>query len=129
MQQNQPNAAGKTTATSPVVHEAKEIARQGTEQARAMSETAKERALYEVNNQRERIASEMEKLAGALERQGGDGSATPILNLAASATRSLSSTLKRRSAEDLFAGVTRNPTAVLAGSFALGYLAVRLFKA
>jgi hypothetical protein len=127
MQPNQPNAAGQTIGTSPVAHEAKEIARQGTEQARAMSETAKERAIYEVNNQRERIAGEMEKLAGALEQQG-DGSSTPILNLAASATRSLSSTLKRRSAEDLFAGVTRNPTAVLAGSFALGFLAVRLFK-
>jgi hypothetical protein len=131
MQQDYPNTAGRqrSIATSPVADEAKEIARQGTEQAKAMSQTARERALYEVNAQRERFAGQMEKLAGAIEEQGGDGAPTPILNLAASAARSLSSTLRDRSAEDLFAGVRRNPAAVLAGSFALGFFAVRLFKA
>jgi hypothetical protein len=125
MQQDYANAAGRQK-TSPVSQETKEIARQGTEQAKQIGQTAKDRALYEVNNQRERIADEMEKLAGTIEGQGGG---TPILNLAASAARSFSSTLKDRSAEELFAGVTRNPVTVLAGSFALGFLAVRLFKA
>jgi hypothetical protein len=124
-----PTGRQKTAMTSPVAKEAKEIARQGTEQAMAMGQTAKERALYEVNSQRERFAGQIEKLAGAIEEQGGDEAATPILNLAASAARSLSSTLRNRSAEDLVAGVTRNPVAVLAGSFALGFFAVRLFKA
>jgi hypothetical protein len=130
MQQGNPNATGRQSmaATSPVVQETKEIARQGTEQAKAMGQTAKERALYEVNSQRERFADQIEKLAGAIENQG-DGSPTPILDLAASAARSLSSTLKDRSAEDLFNRATRNPAAVLAGTFALGFFAVRLFKA
>ena len=128
MQQDYPNVAGRQT-TSPVAQEAKEIARQGTEQAKAIGQTARERALYEVNSQRERLAGEMEKIAGAIEGQGGDGAATPLRNLAASAARSVSSTLRNRSAEDLFAGVRRNPAAVLAGSFALGFFAVRLFKA
>jgi hypothetical protein len=131
MQQEHRGPTGRhtTAMTSPVAKEAKEIARQGTEQAMAMGQTAKERALYEVNSQRERFAGQIEKLAGAIEEQGGDEAATPILNLAASAARSLSSTLRNRSAEDLVAGVTRNPVAVLAGSFALGFFAVRLFKA
>jgi hypothetical protein len=130
MQQDYGNAAGRQrgVATSPVAQEAREVARQGAEQAKAVGQTAKERALYEVNAQRERFAGEMEKLAGAIEEQG-EGSPRPILNLAASAARSLSSTLRNRSAEDLFAGVRRNPAAVLAGSFALGFFAVRLFKA
>jgi hypothetical protein len=72
----------------------------------------------------------VEKLAGALEKQGGESEAAgPIIDLAAQAARRLSTTLRDRSAEDLFQGIAHSPAAVLAGSFALGFLAVRLFKA
>lgn len=115
-------------ADSSVADGAKQIAKQGTEQVKAVGETARQRALYEVNSQRERIAEQIEKVAESL-RHEQDGGQMPVLNLAASAAHSLSSTLRNRSAEDLFGAVTRNPVAVLAGAFALGFLSVRLFKA
>ncbi len=120
----------RTVEASPVATQTKEMARAGTEQVKQLGQSVKERALKELDTQRERFAGEVEKLAGSLEKQRGESEAlSPILDLAATATRKLSATLSDRSAEDLFRGITRSPVGVLAGSFALGFLALRLFKA
>jgi hypothetical protein len=130
MQQQDPMGASGQGGTSPVADQAKEVARAGTEKVKEISQTAKDRAKREIENRREQFASEVEKLAGALENQGGESEvAGPIIDLAASGARRLSTALRDHSAEDLFQSVTRSPVAVLAGSFALGFLAVRLFKA
>jgi hypothetical protein len=132
MQQQNPTGAGgqMSSASSPVADQAREVARAGTEHVKEIGQTVKDRARREIEAKREGIAGEVEKLAGALERQGGESEvAGPIIDLAATAARRLSATLRERSAEDLFQGITRSPVAVLAGSFALGFLAVRLFKA
>ena len=129
MQQQSMGASGQT-GSSPVTDQAKELARTSTEQVKEMGQSVKERAKREIDARRERAANDVEKLAGALERQGGESEvAGPFLDYAASAARKLSSTLRDRSAEDLFQGIARNPMAVLAGSFALGFLTIRLFKA
>jgi hypothetical protein len=130
MQQQDPMGASGQTGTSPVADQAKEVARAGTEKVKEISQTAKDRAKREIENRRERFAGEVEKLAGALENQGSESEvAGPIIDLAASGARRLSTALRDHSAEDLFQSVTRSPAAVLAGSFALGFLAVRLLKA
>lgn len=130
MQQQDPIGTSGQPGSSPVADQAREVARAGTEQVKEITQSAKERAKREIESRRERIASEVDKLAGALEKQGGDSEvAGPIIDLAASAARKLSTTLHDHSAEDLFQGVARSPVAILAGSFALGFLAVRLFKA
>ncbi|MCA1826485.1 MAG: hypothetical protein LC689_06040 [Myxococcales bacterium] len=115
---------------SAVADQARELARAGTEQVKQIGQTAKDRAFREIDAKRERFASEVEKLAGTLEsqRDGSEG-AGPILDLAASAARRLSTALKDRSAEELLQGVAKNPVAILAGAFALGFVATRLFKA
>lgn len=129
MQQDPIGTTGQS-GSSPVADQAREVARAGTEQVKEITHSAKERAMREVEARRERIASEVDKLAGALEKQGGESEvAGPVIDLAASAARKLSNTLRDRSAEDLFRGISHSPVAVLAGSFALGFLAVRLFKA
>lgn len=114
--------------SSRVADETKELARQGTEQVKAVSQTARQRALYEVNHGRERLADDIHQLASTLEGHA-DGGASQVAKLAASAAHSLSSTLRNRSAEDLLGAATRNPVAVLAGAFAVGFLSVRLFRA
>jgi hypothetical protein len=130
MQQQDSIGASGQSGSSPVADQAREVARAGTEQVKEMTHSVKERAMREIEGKRELIASEVDKLAGALEKQGGESEvAGPIIDLAASAARRLSTTLHDRSAEDLFQGIARSPVAVLAGSFALGFLAVRLFKA
>ena len=132
MQQQDPAwpASSGARSTSAVADQAKEIARTGTEQAKQIGQTAKERALREIDLRREQIAGQVERLAGNLERQRTESEeAMPVLDLAADGARRLSGALKERSAEDLLRSVGRSPTAVLAGSFALGFLAIRLFKA
>ncbi|MFN2548713.1 MAG: hypothetical protein ABR567_14905 [Myxococcales bacterium] len=115
---------------SAVADQARELARAGTEQVKQIGQTAKDRAFREIDAKRERFASEVEKLAGTLESQrDGSEAAGPILDLAASAARRLSTALKDRSAEELLQGVAKNPVAILAGAFALGFVATRLFKA
>ena len=131
MQQQDPIAGSMTgSASSPAADQVREVARTGAEQVKEIGQTAKERARREIDARRERIADEVERVASALEKQGGESeTAGPVIDLAASAARRLSSTLRERSAEDLLQGVARSPMAVLAGSVALGFLAVRLFKA
>jgi hypothetical protein len=132
MQQQDAISTGSTTssASSPAADQVREVARAGAAQVKDIGQTAKERARLEIDARRERIAGEVEKLAGALEKQGGESeTAGPVIGLAASAARRLSSALRERSAEDLLQGVIRSPVAVLAGSVALGFLSVRLFKA
>ena len=120
----------KGADASTVAEQAKDIARMGTKQVKDIAQTAKERALHELDNRRKGIAAEVDKLASVLEKQGGEGgAATPILDAAASAARGLSNTIRTRSSEELFRGLARSPMAVLAGSFALGFLALRLLKA
>ena len=120
--------ANPSGPSSRVADQTKELARQGTEQVKAVGETATQRVLYEVNRGRERLADDIHKVASTLE-SNGDGAATPVMKFAASAAHSLSSTLRNRSAEDLLGSATRNPVAVLAGAFALGFLSIRLFRA
>jgi len=132
MQQQDPIAASGTTgsAGSPAASQVKEVARAGAEQVKDLGQSARERARREIDARREGIAGEVEKLASALEKQGGESEVTgPVIEFAASAARRLSSTLRERSAEDLLQGVAHSPVTVLAGSVALGFLAVRLFKA
>jgi hypothetical protein len=131
MQQQDPIAGSMTgPAGSPAANQIRDVARTGAGQMKDIGQTARERARREIDARRERVAGEVEKLASALEKQGGESElAAPVIDFAASAARRLSSTLRERSAEDLLQGVTRSPMAVLAGSFALGFLAVRLFKA
>ena len=117
------------TEGSLVAGQAKELARTSTKQAKEIGQTTKERALREIDTRRQRFASEVEELAGTLESHRGQSEAAgPVLDLAATAARRLSTALRDRSAEELFQGVARNPVAILAGSFALGFLATRLFK-
>ena len=129
MQQQDPIAASGMTS-SPAAGQIKEVAKAGAEQVKDLGQSARERARREIDARREGIAGEVEKLASALEKQGSESEvAGPVIDLAASAARRLSSTLRQRSAEDLLQSVTRSPVAMLAGSVALGFLAVRLFKA
>jgi hypothetical protein len=115
--------------SSAVTVQAKELARAGTEQAKQIGETAKARALREMESKREKIAGEVEKLAGVLEKQETEGEvSSPIVGLAARATRSLATTLQDRSAEEILQDVRRSPVAILAGSFAIGFVAFRLLK-
>jgi len=123
----------ETTGTgrsgASVAGQAKEMARTGTEQMKELGSSAKERARREIDSRRERLASEVEKLAGVLENQRGESEvAGPLIDVASSAARRLSSTLRERSADDLLRGLARSPGAILAGSFAIGFLATRLFK-
>ena len=114
---------------SAVTVQAKEIARAGTEQAKQIGETAKARTLREMESKRQEFAGEFEKLADVLEKQETQGEVpSQIVGLAARATRSLATTLHDRSAEEILQGVRRSPVAVLAGSFALGFVAFRLLK-
>ena len=116
--------------SSPVAGQARELARTGTQQVRQMGQTAKERTLRALNDRRQSFAGEVEKIASTLEQQGGQAQgAGPVLDLAASAVRRFSTALRDHSAEELFDGVRRNPVAVLAGTFALGFFATRLFRA
>ncbi len=114
---------------STAAGQAKELARVGTQQVKEITQTTRERALREIDSRRESIASEVEKLAGTLENQRGGGQAGPVIDLAASAARKLSTALKDNTAEQLLRSATRNPVAVLAGTFALGFFVTRLFKA
>ena len=115
--------------TSAVTVQAKEIARAGTEQAKQIGETAKARALREMESKRQKIGSEVEKLADVLEKQETQAEVpSQVVGLAARATRSLATTLQDRSAEEILQSVRRSPVAVLAGSFALGFVAFRLLK-
>jgi hypothetical protein len=112
-----------------VAGQAREIARAGTQQVREMGQSARERTLHELNQRRQSFAGEVEKLADTLEQQRGQSQgAGPVLDFAASAARRFSTALRDRSAEELFDGVRRNPMAVLAGTFALGFFATRLFR-
>jgi hypothetical protein len=134
MDRQQPTAtalpSGAGTDTSPVTQQAKELARTGSEQVKEITQSTRQRALRELDTKRMSFADEVEKLAGVLERHGNESDkTTPVLDIAASAARRLSTAMKDRSTEELLRGVTRNPMAVLAGSFALGFLTVRLFKA
>ena len=117
------------SGASPVAGQAREIARAGTRQVREMGQSARERTLHELNDRRQRFAGEVEKLANTLEQQRSqsDG-AGPVLDFAASTVRRFSTSLRDHSAEELFEGVRRNPVAVLAGTFALGFFATRLFR-
>lgn len=117
-------------SSSAVAGQAKEIARTSTRQVKQIGEEARGRALREINTRRQGFASEVEKLAGTLESQSAKSEgAGPILDLAATAARRLSATLNDHSAEELLRTVSRNPVAILAGTFALGFFATRLFKA
>jgi hypothetical protein len=134
MQRQQPTPTGRATTiatgTSAVAEQAKELARSSTEQVKEIGQTTKERALREIDTKRVRLADEVEKLAGVLERHSNESeSAVPILDVAATAARRLSTVMKDRSSQELLQGVARNPVAILAGCFALGFLTVRLFKA
>lgn len=115
---------------SAAAGQAKELARTGTEQVKELGKTAKERTLREIDSRREGVAAEIEKLAGTLEAQsGGSQTMGPVVEYAASAARRLSTALKDNSAEQLLQAVTRNPVAILGGTFALGFFVTRLFKA
>ena len=128
MQESMTGAPRPGTA-SPVTDQAKQLARAGTEQVKELGGTAMERARREVDSRRERIAGEVGKLADMLEKQGSESEAAgPVLGLVASGARRLSTTLRDRSAEELLRGIARSPTMVLAGSFAIGFFAFRLFK-
>jgi hypothetical protein len=128
MQESMTGGSRAGTA-SPVADQAKQLARAGTEQVKELSGTAMERARREIDSRRERIAGEVAKLADVLEKQGSESEAAgPVMGLVASGVRRLSTTLRERSAEDLLRGIARSPTTVLAGSFAIGFLAFRLFK-
>jgi hypothetical protein len=134
MQQQYPTATGRQKSVEPstsvVTEQAKEIARAGTEQVKEIGQTTKERALREIDTRRMRIAGEVEKLAGTLERHGSESeTAMPIFDLAATAARTLSGAMRDRSTEELLQRVARNPMAILAGSFALGFFTIRLFRA
>jgi len=114
---------------SPVADQAKQLARVGTEQVKELGGTAMDRVRREIDSRREGIAGEVEKIAEMLEKQGSESEVTgPVVGWAASGARRLSTTLRERSAEELLRGITRNPATVLAGSFAIGFLAFRLFK-
>jgi hypothetical protein len=129
MQQNETYGATRSGTENPAAGSAKDIARAGTQQVKELSQTTKERALREIDTRRQSFASEVEKLAGTLENQKGQsGTAGPVLQLAASAARQLSTTMKDHTAEELFQQVARNPAAVLAGTFAIGFLITRLLK-
>lgn len=131
MQQNEIFSQGTTGQQgSAVAGQAKELARTGTEQVKQLGQTTKDRALREIDSRRESFAGEFEKLAGTLEDQRGQSEAAgPVLDLAASAARRLSTALRDNSAEQLLQSVGRNPVAILGGTFALGFLVTRLFKA
>lgn len=131
MQQNENISAARNGGeTSAAAGQAKEIARAGTQQVKEIGQTTKERALREIDSRRESIASEVEKLAGTLENQRGESQAAgPVLELAASTARRLSTALRDNTAEQLLQSASRNPVAILAGTFALGFFATRLFKA
>ena len=131
MEQQYPGSAARTGAnSSAVADQAKKIAETSSQQVREIGGTAKERALREIDGRREQLASQVERLAGALQRQREEsGAPMPIFDLAADGARRLSDALRDRSAQELLQGVARNPAVVLAGSFALGFLTLRLFKA
>ena len=127
MEQQSPNFSANSSA---VADQAKKIAETSSQQVKEIGGTAKERAMREIDGRREQLAGQVERLAGALEQQrAGSEGPMPILDLAADGARRLSEALRNRSAQELLQGVARNPVAVLAGSFALGFLTVRLFKA
>jgi hypothetical protein len=129
MQQNENYGAGGFGTDGSAAGNAKEIARAGTQQVKELGQTTKERAFREIDTKRESFASEVEKLAGTLENQRGESEvAGPVLQLAASAARRLSTMMRDHSAEELLQQVMRNPTAVLAGTFALGFVATRILK-
>ena len=110
--------------------QARDIARTSAQQVKDLSETTKQRALREMDGKRHTLAGEVEKLASALEGQRGESEiAGPALQFAATGARRFASALREHTAEELFQSATRNPTAVLAGTFAIGFLATRLFKA
>jgi len=110
--------------------QARDIARTSTQQVKELSQTAKERALREMDGKRHVLAGEVEKLASALEGQGGESEiAGPALQYAATGAKRFASALREHTAEELFQSATRNPAAVLAGTFAIGFLATRLFRA
>jgi hypothetical protein len=134
MERQQPTGTlrptGAGTDKSPVTQQAKELARAGSEQVKEITQSTKERALRELDTKRMSFADDVEKLAGVLERHGSESNtAKPVLDIASTAARRLSTAMKDRSTEELWRGITRNPMAVLAGTFALGFLTVRLFKA
>ena len=116
--------------SSAVADQAKRIAGTGSQQVKEIGATAKERALREIDARREQFAGQVERLADTLSKQHGEGQAPmPMLDMAADGARRLSEALRDKSAQELLQSVARNPMAVLAGSFALGFLTIRLFKA
>ena len=130
MQQNTNDLAGRIgDQASTAAGQAKELARVGTQQVKEITQTTRERALREIDSRRKSFAGEVEKLAGTLESQSGGSQAGPVLDLAASAARKLSTALKDNTAEQLLQSAARSPVAILAGTFALGFFVTRLFKA
>lgn len=110
--------------------QARDIARTSTQQVKELSQTTKQRALREMDGKRHVLAGEVEKLASALEGQGGESEiAGPALQYAATGAKRFASALREHTAEELLQSATRNPAAVLAGTFAIGFLATRLFRA
>jgi hypothetical protein len=129
MQQYENMGAGRLGTDTSAAGQAKELARAGSQQIKDLGQTTKERAIREIDSRRQTFASEIEKLAGTLESQGGQSEATgPVLQYAATAVRRLSTTMKDHTAEELFQQVARNPAAMLAGTFAIGFLVTRLLK-
>lgn len=122
-------SAGSTGETSAAAGQAKDLARTGAEQVKQIGRTTKERALREIDSRRQSFAGEVDKLAGTLEKQSSGSQAAPVLDFIASGARRLATGLKDNTAEQLLQAVSRNPVAILGGTFALGFLVTRLFKA
>ena len=127
--QNENYSAGSLGETSVVAGQAKDLARSGAEQVKQIGRTTKERALREIDSRRQIVASEVEKLAGTLEKQSSGSEAAPVLDFVASGARRLATGLKENTAEQLLQAISRNPVAILGGTFALGFFVTRLFKA
>lgn len=129
MQQNENFAGGYGSGASPVAGQAKEIARTGTQQVKELGQSARERAMREANSRRESFAGEIDKLAGTLDKQRGQSEgAGPVLDFAANGARRLSAMLRDHTAEELLERTRHSPVALLAGTFALGFFAARLFR-
>jgi hypothetical protein len=110
--------------------QAREVARTSTQQVKELTQTTKDRALREMDGKRHTLAGEVEKLASALENQRGESEiAGPALQYAATGARRFATALRDHTAEELFESAKRNPTVLLAGTFAIGFFATRLFKA
>jgi hypothetical protein len=104
------------------------------EKAAQFGRIARDRVLGAADERKAELASNLEQLAGSLQElsDSSEGPQRQLVDGVARFARKASSTLKRRSSEELLGvaakEISDRPGVIIAGCFALGFLGARLLK-